>query len=176
MGRTIRCTCLESSGCGSGDGHHRYESRSIGSGRDHLGRSFFSSIVKAISWGRCVFDSIRNFFFAVAIDRERRRLLFLVFIGALAGFEPPLNAVQLLWVNLIMDSLGALALGTEEPHPSLLQRTPYKRSASLVSRPMLRNILVQKSGVSLLTLLLLSLLFVGGGVFPRTPAWHPLLR
>lgn len=120
----------------------------------------FSSIVKAISWGRCVFDSIRKFLqFQLTVNVVA---LFLVFIGALAGFEPPLNAVQLLWVNLIMDSMGALALGTEEPHPSLLKRKPYKRAASLVSRPMLRNILIQAAFQ--LTLLLI-LLFVGADYF-----------
>jgi magnesium-transporting ATPase (P-type) len=71
--------------------------------------------------------------------------LLLVFIGAAAGFGQPLTAVQMLWVNLIMDTLGALALGTEKPTPVLLQRKPYKRTASLVSRPMWRNIFAQSA-------------------------------
>jgi len=50
---------------------------------------------------------------------------------------------MMLWVNLIMDTLGALALATEEPTMKVLDRKPYKRTASLISRPMMRNILVQ---------------------------------
>lgn len=120
----------------------------------------FSSIVKAISWGRCVFDNIRKFLqFQLTVNVVA---LLLVFIGALAGFEPPLNAVQLLWVNLIMDTMGALALGTEMPTPELLQRKPYQRSASLISRPMWRNIMCQAAFQ--LTLLLI-LLFTGAQLF-----------
>jgi len=120
----------------------------------------FSSIVKAISWGRSVFDNIRKFLqFQLTVNMVA---LFLVFIGALAGFEPPLNAVQLLWVNLIMDTMGALALGTEMPTPALLQRKPYKRSASLISWPMWRNIVCQ--GFFQLILLLI-LLFDGANLF-----------
>ena len=50
---------------------------------------------------------------------------------------------QMLWVNLVMDTMGALALATEPPVPSLLERKPYKRDASLISLPMWRNILCQ---------------------------------
>ena len=68
----------------------------------------------------------------------------------------------MLWVNLIMDSLGALALATEAPSAALLSRKPYKRSASLISRPMWRNILVQ----SLFQVsLLLTLMFKGSKIF-----------
>eukprot|EP00981_Chlorochromonas_danica_P002747 scaffold537_cov180-Ochromonas_danica.AAC.52 len=113
----------------------------------------FSSIVKAISWGRCVYDNIRKFLqFQLAVNLVA---LFLVFISAIAGFEVPLNAVQLLWVNLVMDTMGALALGMEEPTPELLQRKPYKRTASLISWPMYRNIIFQAFFQLLLLLLLL---------------------
>lgn len=60
-----------------------------------------------------------------------------------SGKGIPLDAVMMLWVNLIMDTMGALALGTEEPTMELLNRRPYKRSANLLSRPMLRNIFGQ---------------------------------
>ncbi|CAN0510558.1 unnamed protein product, partial [Discosporangium mesarthrocarpum] len=69
--------------------------------------------------------------------------LLLVFIGSLQGKPPPLNAVMMLWVNLIMDTMGALALGTEAPTLELLERKPYGPLARLVSHPILRNILVQ---------------------------------
>ncbi len=124
----------------------------------------FSSIVKAISWGRSVYDNIRKFLqFQLTVNLVA---LCLVFVAACAGVEVPLNAVQLLWVNLVMDTMGALALGTELPTPALLQRKPYKRQASLISRPMLRNILVQS--VFQLTLLLV-LLFAGEHLFGVKP-------
>jgi len=69
--------------------------------------------------------------------------LILVFVGAAAGFGQPLTAVQMLWVNLVMDTMGALALGTEKPTLALLDRKPYKRTASLISRPMMRNMAFQ---------------------------------
>ena len=89
--------------------------------------------------------------------------LSIVFIGACAGFGgSPLTAVQMLWVNLVMDTLGALALGTEAPTRSLLQRKPYKRSAPLLCRPMIRNIAFQSAFQ--LTLLMV-LLFAGSNLF-----------
>ncbi|CAM9381353.1 unnamed protein product [Chrysoparadoxa australica] len=113
----------------------------------------FSSIVRAIMWGRSVYDNIRKFLqFQLTVNVVA---LSIVFIGSLAGFDPPLNAVMMLWVNLIMDTMGALALGTEHPTLELLERKPYGRSAKLVSRPMARNILVQSAFQLILLLWLL---------------------
>jgi Ca2+-transporting ATPase len=120
----------------------------------------FSSIVKAISWGRSVYDNIRKFLqFQLTVNLVA---LWLVFIAAVAGFVVPLNAVQLLWVNLVMDTMGALALGTELPTPALLKRKPYKRSSSLISRPMMRNIVCQGA---FQLILLFVLLFAGESLF-----------
>lgn len=101
----------------------------------------FASIVKAVLWGRSVFDNIRKFLqFQLTVNVVA---LTITFLAAVSGYNPPLNAVMMLWVNLIMDTMGALALGTEPPEMELLERRPYRRNASLVSRPMWRNILVQ---------------------------------
>lgn len=101
----------------------------------------FSSIVKAVLWGRSVFDNIRKFLqFQLTVNVVA---LTITFLSAVAGYQPPLNAVMMLWVNLIMDTMGALALGTEPPRMELLERQPYARDASLISRPMWRNILCQ---------------------------------
>lgn len=90
---------------------------------------------------RAVFDNIRKFLqFQLTVNVVA---LTITFISALTGKEPPLNAVMMLWVNLIMDTMGALALGTEPPSPTLLKRRPYRRDASLISNKMLRNISVQ---------------------------------
>lgn len=101
----------------------------------------FSSIVKSVMWGRAVFDNIRKFLqFQLTVNVVA---LTLTFVSAVTGMEPPLNAVMMLWVNLIMDTMGALALGTEPPSPTLLQRRPYKRNASLISNKMWRHIFFQ---------------------------------
>lgn len=95
----------------------------------------------AVLWGRSVFDNIRKFLqFQLTVNVVA---LTITFLSAIAGYKPPLNAVMMLWVNLIMDTMGALALGTEPPRIELLDRRPYKRDASLISRPMWRNIFVQ---------------------------------
>lgn len=101
----------------------------------------FSSIVKSVVWGRAVFDNIRKFLqFQLTVNVVA---LALTFFSAVTGMEPPLNAVMMLWVNLIMDTMGALALGTEPPSPALLERRPYKRNASLISKKMWRHIIMQ---------------------------------
>lgn len=101
----------------------------------------FSSIVKAVLWGRSVFDNIRKFLqFQLTVNIVA---LTITFLSAVVGYQPPLNAVMMLWVNMIMDTMGALALGTEPPTDVLLNRRPYRRDASLISRPMWRNILFQ---------------------------------
>lgn len=82
----------------------------------------FNSIKQAVLWGRCVYDNIRKFLqFQLTVNVVA---LVVAFIGALTGRGTPLKAVQLLWVNLIMDTMAALALGTEKPTPSLLFRKP----------------------------------------------------
>lgn len=98
-------------------------------------------LLRAVLWGRSVFDNIRKFLqFQLTVNIVA---LTITFLSAIAGYKPPLNAVMMLWVNLIMDTMGALALGTEPPREDLLDRRPYRRDASLVSRPMWRNIFVQ---------------------------------
>lgn len=92
-------------------------------------------------WGRSVFDNIRKFLqFQLTVNVVA---LTLTFVSAVTGYSPPLNAVMMLWVNLIMDTMGALALGTEPPSTDLLSRLPYKRDSSLISRIMIKNILIQ---------------------------------
>ena len=101
----------------------------------------FVSIVKAVMWGRNVYDSIRKFLqFQLTVNVGA--LLF-SFLSSVFLSETPLKAVQLLWVNLIMDTFAALALATELPTPKLLDRPPCRRDESLISPTMMRNILGQ---------------------------------
>ena len=101
----------------------------------------FASIVKAVLWGRSVFDNIRKFLqFQLSVNVVA---LTVTFVSAVTGYNPPLNAVMMLWVNLIMDTMGALALGTEPPSEALLQRLPYRRDASLISNVMWKHVFIQ---------------------------------
>lgn len=69
-------------------------------------------------------------------------ITFSLFVTTLAG-NAPLTAVQLLWVNMIMDTLGALALATEPPSDDLMKRSPVGRKGNFISNVMWRNILGQ---------------------------------
>ena len=99
----------------------------------------FSSIVKAVMWGRNVYDSIAKFLqFQLTVNVVA---VIVAFIGACAIEDSPLKAVQMLWVNLIMDTLASLALATEMPTQDLLLRKPYGRTKPLISRTMMKNII-----------------------------------
>ena len=101
----------------------------------------FTSIVKAVMWGRNVYDSISKFLqFQLTVNVVA---VVVAFIGACAIQDSPLKAVQMLWVNLIMDTLASLALATELPTPELLNRKPYGRTSPLISALMAKNILGQ---------------------------------
>lgn len=94
----------------------------------------FTSIVKAVGWGRNVYDSISKFLqFQLTVNLVA---VTLTLVSALTVGDSPLRALQLLWVNLIMDTLASLALATESPSSDLLKRRPYGRNKSLVSRQM----------------------------------------
>jgi calcium-translocating P-type ATPase len=98
----------------------------------------FDSIVKAVMWGRNVYDSIAKFLqFQLTVNVVA---VICAFFGACIVGESPLRAVQMLWVNLIMDTLASLALATEPPTEDLLKRKPYGRTTALISKTMMINI------------------------------------
>ena len=97
-----------------------------------------NSIVNALKWGRCVYDNVKSFLqFQLTVNLAAN---IIAVVGSIALQTSPLKAIQLLWVNLIMDSLGALALGTRSPVDSLLLRPPYGESDGLISNVLMRNI------------------------------------
>eukprot|EP00792_Barthelona_sp_PAP020_P007122 TRINITY_DN3112_c0_g2_i3.p1 TRINITY_DN3112_c0_g2~~TRINITY_DN3112_c0_g2_i3.p1 ORF type:complete len:1000 (-),score=272.15 TRINITY_DN3112_c0_g2_i3:2107-5106(-) len=101
----------------------------------------FKSIVTAVLWGRSVFDNIRKFIqFQLTVNVSA---LMLTFISAVTGKTIPLTPAQLLWVNLIMDTMAALALATEPPIESLLHRKPTSSEESIISPLMWIHISVQ---------------------------------
>lgn len=100
----------------------------------------FLSIVKSVLWGRSVFNNIRKFLqFQLTINFVA---LILAFVAALVGGETPLNVLQLLWVNLIMDTMAALALATEYPTWDLLDQKPSGREEPLINKKMWKHIII----------------------------------
>ena len=115
----------------------------------------FSSIVTAIIYGRNIYDNIRKFLqFQLSVNFCA---CLIVFICACIGNETPLTPIQMLWVNLIMDSLGSLALATEPPYEELLKRAPTKRNESIINGRMWKHIGIQ-SLVQIVILLILYLI------------------
>ena len=103
----------------------------------------FASIVKAIMWGRCVNDSVRKFLqFQLSTNVTA---VIITFVTAVASSEESsvLTAVQLLWINIIMDTFAALALATDPATEKSLDRKPDKKSAPLFSVDMYKQILWQ---------------------------------
>ncbi|KAF9618615.1 hypothetical protein IFM89_002310 [Coptis chinensis] len=101
----------------------------------------FASVATVLQWGRCVYNNIQKFIqFQLTVNVAA---LVINFIAAVSAGDVPLTAVQLLWVNLIMDTLGALALATERPTQELMEKPPVGRTAPLITNVMWRNLLSQ---------------------------------
>jgi len=96
---------------------------------------------KAVKWGRNVFDSIRKFVqFQVTVNIVA---VTVAFVGAITEGESPLKSIQLLWVNLIMDTMAALALATEHPSAAVMNRNPEGRNTNILTPKMWRLIVVE---------------------------------
>ena len=141
----------------------------------------FNSIVAAVLWGRNIFDSIRKFVqFQLTVNVVA---VTLTLLGAAIIESDILKPIQLLWINLIMDTLASLALATEEPTDELLDRKPHSRDEYIISKTMLKHII----GQSIFQLVVILFLVFAGeywipeysdsydtGVFKNDPGmkWH----
>jgi Ca2+-transporting ATPase len=103
----------------------------------------FTSIVKAIMWGRCVNDAVRKFLQFQLSTNVTAVVITFVTAASSIDEESVLSAVQLLWINIIMDTFAALALATDPATESLLYRKPDKKTAPLFSVDMYKQILFQ---------------------------------
>ncbi|KAI5018824.1 hypothetical protein ZWY2020_043712 [Hordeum vulgare] len=116
----------------------------------------FKTIVNVARWGRAVYLNIQKFVqFQLTVNIVA---LIVNFVSACVIGTAPLTAVQLLWVNMIMDTLGALALATEPPNDEMMKRSPVRRGDSFITKVMWRNIL----GQALYQLLVLGTLMIVG--------------
>lgn len=122
----------------------------------------FSSIVSAVVRGRNIYDSIRKFLmFQLTVNVVA---VVGTFVSAIWLNHPIITAVQMLWINLIMDTLASLALATEPPiAKDLLARRPYPKNSSIISKKMLKHVL----GQSILQLSLLFIFITNTGLFPE---------
>ena len=101
----------------------------------------FASIVLAVKWGRNIYDAIRKFLvFQLTVNLVA---VITTFICALTLEQSILSTVQMLWINLIMDTLAALALATEPPTEELLDRKPYGKDEYIISPIMMKHIIGQ---------------------------------
>ncbi|KAJ4838588.1 putative calcium-transporting ATPase 13, plasma membrane-type [Turnera subulata] len=120
----------------------------------------FASVVTVLRWGRCVYTNIQKFIqFQLTVNVAA---LIINFVAAVSSGKVPLTAVQLLWVNLIMDTLGALALATDMPTNDLLRKPPVGKSEPLITCIMWRNLIAQ--AIYQVTILLI-LEFRGKSIF-----------
>jgi len=120
----------------------------------------FDSIITAIKYGRNVFDSIRKFVqFQITTNIVA---IFMTLLGGIILKDSPLNPIQMLWVNLIMDSFASLALATEPPSEELLKRKPYNKSTSIIT-PMMKVNIVSQSILQIVILLII--IFFGDIIF-----------
>lgn len=95
----------------------------------------FSSIGRAVMWGRSLYKNIQRFLlFQLTVNVAA---CFLVLFGSFMGTESPLTVTQMLWVNLIMDTFGAMALASLPPSQKVMDEKPRKREASILTSPML---------------------------------------
>ncbi len=121
----------------------------------------FSTIVRAIRWGRGISDGFRRFIlFQLTVNISS---VVVVLLAVLMGFPPPFSALELLWINLIMDGPPALCLGLERLDARVLHRKPTRRDAPLVSRPMVVRLAVTGILIAALALAQLHWDFLGAG-------------
>lgn len=99
----------------------------------------FSSICRAVMWGRSLYQNIQRFLlFQLTVNVAA---CFIVLMGAFMGTESPLTVTQMLWVNLIMDTFGAMALASLPPSQTVMKDKPRDRKAFILTKPMMKDIL-----------------------------------
>lgn len=113
----------------------------------------FSSIGRAVMWGRSLFRNIQRFIlFQMTVNVAA---CLIVLAGAFMGMESPLTVTQMLWVNLIMDTFAAMGLASLPPSASVMREKPRSREAFIINRPMWRAIVGAGGGFFLFLLGLL---------------------
>ena len=99
----------------------------------------FATIVKAVHWGRALYENIQRFIqFQLTINVSA---LTIAFLGPFLGVKPPFTVLQLLWINVIMDTFAAIALCSEPPRTGLMRMKPKRRDENIITPAMKTTIL-----------------------------------
>ena len=125
----------------------------------------FVTIVEAVKQGRNIYDNIRkaiHFLISTNIGE-----IVTIFIGLLLGMKSPLVAIQLLWINLITDSLPAIALGLEPPDKDIMNKKPKDARKGLFSDGLWAEIFSEGVMIGILTLVAFTLGDKLGGIIVR---------
>lgn len=110
----------------------------------------FSTIVNSVKWGRGIYENFQRFLqFQLTVNLSA---VFTVFVSAISGMAAPFSAIQLLWVNIIMDGPPALTLGLEPVRDNIMEDQPTKRGAGIVTGAMFRSILINGLFISVVAL------------------------
>ena len=110
----------------------------------------FSTIIKAVQWGRGIYENFKRFIqFQLTVNVSS----VVVICSILAGFSAPFTALELLWINIIMDGPPALTLGLEPIRPDLLKHKPTRRNENIISKKMLLRIFVNGIFISVIFML-----------------------
>ena len=115
----------------------------------------FVTIVKAVKQGRNIYDNIKkaiHFLISTNIGE-----IVTIFVGLILGFKSPLLAIQLLWVNLVTDSLPAIAIGLESPEKNIMSRKPVDSRKSIFADGLWNKIIVEGIMLGMLTLVAFSI-------------------
>jgi len=114
----------------------------------------FATIVKAVHWGRSLYENIQRFLqFQLTINVSA---LAIAFLGPFFGVRPPFTVLQLLWINVIMDTFASIALCSEPPRPGVMHVPPKRRDEPIVTPAMARTIFLT---AAFFVVVMLTLLF-----------------
>ena len=110
----------------------------------------FATIVKAVEWGRNIYENFKRFIsFQLTVNITS---VICVFVSVLMGLKAPFTALQLLWINIIMDGPPALTLGLEPNYSDLMSRKPTDRAENIISKNMFIRIFTTGIYVSIVFL------------------------
>jgi Ca2+-transporting ATPase len=110
----------------------------------------YASIVSAVEQGRIIYSNIRKFvYYLISCNMAE---IMIIFLATLAGSPSPLNAIQLLWLNLLTDGAPALALGMEKGDPDIMEQPPRPVHEPIINRSMVVGIIVQTIAITAVVL------------------------
>ena len=115
----------------------------------------FVTIVEAVKQGRNIYDNIKkavHFLLSTNIGE-----IVTIFVGLILGLKSPLLAIQLLWINLVTDSLPAIALGLEKPEKDIMQRKPIDSKKGIFANGLWNKIILEGTMIGVLTLVAFSI-------------------